>query len=187
VSDISTTIDLVPYDQVRASIEDGDVLLFRGSMLTSEIIKRVSSGVYSHAALALWWGDRLMLCQAVNNGVEAVPMRVALGGYEGAADWYKLHPAARAGINYAALGAEAKADLGKPYSHVGLIAEGAHVLMGTALPNEGAVPTAFLCSQYVARCFRKAGLPLTDKEDIDTSPTDLATSDLLALMGTLSV
>jgi|HubBroStandDraft_4_1064222.scaffolds.fasta_scaffold179904_2 hypothetical protein len=179
--------DLLSYDDIRSAMEDGDVLLFRGTYLTSRIIQAVSRGVYSHSAIAVWWGDRLMLCQAVDKGVEAVPMRVGLTGYEGAADLYKLRPAARATIDIAALVVEAKADLGLPYSHVDLLREGAHVLLGTSLPAEGAGPPGYLCSQYVAHCFRKAGLPLCDKRDLDTSPTDIATCPSLELIGTLAV
>jgi hypothetical protein len=179
--------DTLFYYDVRAAIEDGDVFLFRGSHLTSRIIQAVSSGVYSHSGVALWWGDRLMLCQAVEDGVQAVPMRVGLTGYEGAVDWYKLRPTTRAAIDVAALLLEAKRDLGLPYSHTSLVKEGAHVLFGTSTPAEGEFPAGFLCSQYVAHCYRKAGLPICDKADVDISPTDLATSAVLELMGTIVV
>jgi hypothetical protein len=179
--------DTLFYHDVRAAMEDGDVLLFRGSVLTSRIIQSVSSGVYSHSGIAVWWGDRLMLCQAVEDGVQAVPMRVGLTGYEGAADWYKLRPDTRAAIDLAAFVLEAKRDLGLPYSHTSLVEEGAHVLFGTSMPDEGEFPTGFLCSQYVAHCYRKAGLPLCDKADVDTSPTDIAVSPVLELMGTIVV
>ena len=179
--------DVVSYDDVRAGVEDGDVLVFRGSAATSRIIEGVSGGVYSHAAMALWWGERLMLCQAGGDGVEAIPMRVALASYDGEADYFKLRPAARAGLDMKAFLAEAKADMGLPYSHVNLIREGAHVLLGTDAPADDESPTAFVCSQYIAHCFRKAGLPLCDKDDLDTSPTDVATSSALELMGTLVV
>jgi hypothetical protein len=185
MADASAPDDTLRYDDIRKGIDDGDVILFRGTVTTSRIIEAVTQGAYSHSALAVWWGDRLMLCQAGGSGVEAVPMSVALATYAGAVDWYKLHPEARALVDMAALLGEAKADLGLPYSHMSLVREGAHRLFGTSLPPEEASPSGLVCSQYVSRCFRKAGLPLCDKADLDTAPTDIATSSVLELIGTI--
>ena len=42
------------YFDVRDQIDNGDVLLFRGSLLHSRIIQRWTRSVYSHVGLALW-------------------------------------------------------------------------------------------------------------------------------------
>jgi hypothetical protein len=49
----------LPYNQfARKVIEEGDVLLFRGTGLVSYIIKKAGRGLYSHAALASWQGEQ---------------------------------------------------------------------------------------------------------------------------------
>lgn len=44
------------YAEVRDELRDGDAVLFRGSVLASRIIQRISGGRHSHAAVVLEWG-----------------------------------------------------------------------------------------------------------------------------------
>ena len=73
----------VAYPDVRAQIQDGDVLLFQGTHWLSRLIRWGSKSPYSHAGVALWWGPRLMVVQAVGKGVEAVPLSHAVDRYSG--------------------------------------------------------------------------------------------------------
>lgn len=45
---------LIKYNEATNYIQDGDVLLFRGTSLISMLIQAVGEGYYSHAALATW-------------------------------------------------------------------------------------------------------------------------------------
>jgi hypothetical protein len=174
------------YGDIRDRVEDGDVVLFRGTVFLSRAIEKISHGVYSHCAIAATWGERKMLLQAeLMGGVQAVPMSVAVGTYTGRVDWFKVAPALRAKLDIAVLLAEARADLGLTYATSELLRVAAHTLFGTSLPDDCDNPHALFCSQYVERCFRKAGLRITKDSDIGTSPSEIAASEALRLQGTI--
>lgn len=178
---------LVRYDEIRDQIEDGDVILFCGTIFLSRVIERVSHGDYSHCAIAANWGERKMILQAeLVGGVQAVPMSVAVGTYRGRVDWYKIAPAARAKLDIAALLAEARADLGLAYARKELLQAAGHFLFGAKLPSDPNDPNSLFCSQYVERCFRKAGLSLGTDTDGGTSPSEIAASGVLQYKGTIA-
>ena len=68
------------YGDIRSHVDDGDVMLFRGTLLLSRMIERLSHGAYSHCAIAANWRERKMILQAqIVGGVQAVPLSVAVG------------------------------------------------------------------------------------------------------------
>jgi hypothetical protein len=174
------------YGDIRGQVEDADVLLFRGTIFFSRAIEKISHGAYSHCAIAANWAERKMLLQAeLMGGIQAVPMSVAVGTYKGQVDWYKIVPAVRAKLDVAALLAEARADLGLTYATSDLLRVAAHNLFGVSLPEDSDNPHALFCSQYVERCFRKAGVSLCKDSDVGTSPSEIADSNVLKFMGTI--
>lgn len=176
---------LLQYGDIRGNIQDGDVFLFRGTVLLSRMIEKYSHGSYSHCAIAAGWGDRKMLLQAeLTGGVQAVPISVAVGTYKGRVDWYGLRPEARKKVDLAALLAEAKADLGLSYATSDLLRVAAHNIFRAVLPADSVDPQALFCSQYVARCFRKGGLAFDDS-DVGTSPSEIAASEALEFRGVI--
>jgi hypothetical protein len=181
-----TPANQLQYGDIRSRVEDGDVILFRGTVFLSRVIERASQGTYSHCGIAANWGERKMLLQAeLLDGVQAVPMSVAVGTYSGRTDWYKIAPAWRGKLDLAALLAEARADLGLTYATSDLLRVAAHTLFGAGLPADCDNPHALFCSQYVARCFRKAGVALCNDSDVGTSPSEVAASPVLQLQGTI--
>jgi hypothetical protein len=177
---------VVKYGDIRSQVEDGDVLLFRGTIFFSRAIEKISHGAYSHCAIAADWGERKMILQAeLMGGIQAVPMSVAVGTYKGQVDWYKIVPAVREKLDMAALLAEARADLGLTYATSDLLRVAAHNLFGARLPDDSDNPHALFCSQYVERCFRTAGVALCKDSDVGTSPSAIAGSDVLKFMGTI--
>ncbi len=176
---------MIRYNDVRSQVDDGDVILFRGTILLSRIIERVSHGDYSHCALAANWGERKMVLQAeLVGGVQAVPMSVAVGTYKGRVDWFRIAPSHRARLDIASLMAEARADLGLGYAKEGMLKAAEHFLFGAHISEDPNDPRALFCSQYVERCFRKAGLSLSKDADAATSPTQISASTALEYMGT---
>jgi hypothetical protein len=174
------------YGDIRSQVRDGDIFLFRGTIFLSRIIEKVSHGDYSHCAIAADWGERKMLLQAeLMGGVQAVPLSVAAGTYKGQVDWYTIAPAWRDKLNIAALLEEARADLGLTYATSELLRVAAHNLFGSNLPEDCDNPHALFCSQYVERCFRKAGKALCVDSDVGTSPSQIAASEVLELQGTI--
>jgi hypothetical protein len=178
---------LLKYGEIRDRVEDGDIVLFRGTVLLSRVIEKVSHGAYSHCAIAANWGERKMLLQAeLMGGVQAVPFSVAAGTYQGRVDWYKIAPARRATLDIPALLQEARADLGLTYATSELLRVAAHSLFGAKLPQDCDNPHALFCSQYVERCFRAAGMPLCTDSDVGTSPSEIAASAVLQFQGTIA-
>jgi len=177
---------LQPYREVRGHVEDCDVFLFRGQYLISKLFEKVDFSYYSHAALAAWWGSRLMILQAEGPGIQAIPMSVAIATYPGRVDWYKLRKDSfpDAVKQLQAVLTEAKSDLGLSYGFGDLLRNILHWLANFKL-KDPMKPGAMFCSEYVERCFRVAGMSLTGKPDITTFPKDIAASPHLAYQATI--
>jgi hypothetical protein len=176
---------MVQYNDVRSQIADGDVILFRGTILLSRIIELISHGDYSHCAIAADWGERKMILQAeFVGGVQAVPLSIAVGTYNGRVDWFRIKPDQRKRLDIAALMAEARANLGLGYAKEGMLKAAEHYIFGAHITDDPGDARALFCSQYVTRCFRKAGATLSTDTDADTSPTEISTSGVLEYQGT---
>jgi hypothetical protein len=176
------------YRAVRAEIQDGDVLLFQGTHWLSRLIRWGSKSAYSHAGVALWWGPRLMVVQAVGKGVEAVPLSVAVDHYSGQVDWFSPLPEVRARLRRDALVTAALDEVGKPYAHGPLLRLARMLWHGRMRkyrdPKKSAA--AYFCSQLVSRCYRLAEVDLVPgRADAHTSPGDLAACGQLLLRGVL--
>lgn len=174
------------YTDIRGRIQDGDVILFRGERLISRMIEAGSGSKYSHAAIALWWHRRLMLLQAEPECIQAVPLSVALGKYEGVADWYRVRDEHRAATDFAPILDEAKINLGLAYNASEMLQSALHGLIGLDLPPDCETPHALFCSQYVARCYRVGGLPLREgMTDIEITPGHISKSPILEHAATI--
>src|SRR5574341_477420 len=149
----------VAYADAHGRIRDGDLFLFRGEYLISKLFRRADRSYYSHAALAAWWGGRLMILQAEGTGIQAIPLSVAIASYPGRADWYTLKreeiPDFDAKLRAALV--EAKSDLGLAYGYVDLLRNIARWALRMKLADP-CRPRAMFCSEYVERCFREAGM-----------------------------
>ena len=181
--------DPVEYPDVRSQIQDGDVLLFQGTGRFSRFIRWGSGSAYSHAGLALWWGPRLMVVQAVLKGVEAVPLSVAVDHYSGQVDWYQPLPEVRARLRPDLFLAAALDEVGKPYALRGLVRLAWLIWNGRLRkyrdPRRPA--SELFCSQLVSYCYRVADADLVDgRADAHTSPGDLATCGKLVLRAALN-
>jgi hypothetical protein len=181
-----TPSTLRDYAAVRSQLRDGDVILFSGSGILSKLIEKCSHGHYSHSGIVAWWGHRVMLLQAEIQCVQAVPLSVAIADYEGRCDWWSLKDALRTEANLDAILGEAKADLGLPFGVIKLVQEGLHALIGISAPIDpktGTLPSMF-CSEYVGRCFGKAGITF-DQTGAIPSPEQIAESRFFDYRATL--
>jgi hypothetical protein len=177
------------YSKVRLDIHDGDVLLWRGHYAISTVFRLFTGSWYTHAAIAVWWGERLMILQAEPVGLQAVPLSSTVKRYDGLVDWYKIKDEYRNQIDVDGVLTEAKKDLGLPFGTLAAFRSSwnrflhisgiVHRRLGFPLIRSPRNRRAMFCSQYVSRCFRAGGLPLTSHPDIDTLPGDVARSDLL--------
>lgn len=175
----------VRYSEIRDRIEDADVFMFRGNKIISRLFQAGSHSKYSHSALAGWWHRRLMLFQAELACVQTVPLSVAVRSYDGLVDWYKIRPEHRQRVDVLDILDEAKANLGLAYGTTDVFRTILHEVANVSLPPDCESPHALFCSQYVARCFRVAGLPLRDEQDMAIFPSEVAASPVLQYMGTI--
>jgi hypothetical protein len=175
----------VPYSQVRAGIQDGDVILFRGNAELSHVISDISQSAYSHAGLVLTWYGRLMLLSAEMPKVQALPLSIVIAKYNGRIDWYKLVPEARAKLDIQRLAIEALVHLGIEYGTGKLFELASHFILGTEADDDNANPDTMVCSQYISRCFRLAGMDISLKSDLATVPGEIAVSPLFCYQATL--
>lgn len=182
----------VLYSQVRDAIQEGDVILFRGDRKLSRLISYIADSPYSHVGLVLTWYGRRILLSAEMPKIQALPLGLAVAGYHGRVDWYQLVPEARARLNRERLALEALTNLGIEYGARTLLDMGAHYTLGTEIHEEkhgiddaAATPHSMVCSQYVSRCFRLAGVDLSDKSDVETNPSVIAGAPQLRFAGTL--
>jgi hypothetical protein len=177
----------VCYHEFRAQMRDADVLLFKGSGWVSNIIKWKTKSAYSHAGLVAWWGDRLMVLEAVGNGVRATPISYNLQKYSGGIDYYRCtielsDPLRQSMLSFA------QQQLGKEYSFRRLVGFFFKLILNKPLEQceSAKVPSTFFCSEYVAEVYEHAGCDLVlERSSQYTSPDKLACTEKLEFVGTL--
>ena len=59
-----------------------------GDLFASRIIRWATGSPYSHAGLAVWWNERLMVLEAVGKGVVVTPLSANVRGYHGDVEWF---------------------------------------------------------------------------------------------------
>ena len=170
------------YDKFRSEIKNGDVLMYMGNSLLSKLIRFVTKSNYSHAGIAVWWNDRLMVLEAVGKGVILTPMSKNVSHYNGWVDWLTAtkpisKPKRLRMVQFA------QKELGKEYSKWKLIIFGYILILGKDKDKRDKLRQAnkLFCSQYVAQIYNSAGIDLKEGvSDRFTSPKDIAHSDKLA-------
>jgi hypothetical protein len=182
------------YTDIRGSIQDGDILLFKGRGLLSRLISMFTRSEYTHSGIAVWWNERLMVLEAVGKGVWAVPLSWRLATYKGWAYWWtadehKLREKSVV-LDRASIVARAKIELGKEYATWLLVRAARRILLrvrgGAADPLRP--PDKLLCSQYVSQAYRAGNLDLIEDEpDSFTTPAHLASCGYLRNRGQIYI
>jgi len=175
------------YTDARGRIKDCDVLMYRGRSWQSQLIRLVTGAPYSHAGLAVWWNDRLVVLEAVSRGVMVTPLSRNVRHYDGRVEWFTcvedISPSDRQRmVEFAQL------ELGKAYGTWQAILIGLHHLFGAQGGGGDAFHRArkLVCSHYVAGVYTLVGRDLKrGSSDRFTAPGDLARSPLLRRMGAL--
>lgn len=194
------------YADVRTSLRDGTVLLFRGRGIFSSLIQGAGRSPYSHAAILAWWGHRLLVVEArEGKGVRAVPLSAVLAeGHD--VDAYDVRGLSPLGDERRVAVGEAISWLSTRYGWRTILRIGlSRLLVPLAwLPPVGALrarwsrplrdsrglPTSgLICSQLVGMTWRAAGVELVadvpDWDDAVVEPGDLARSTRLERIGRL--
>ena len=188
--------DYGPSSAVRASIENADVLLFRGASLTSRIIEIGTHSCYTHAAVAFrssndepfrtpYGAGRVCLVEAVGTGVRMHLLSEELATYEGAVELWRLKPPYAERLSASGVIAEARRYIGRPYAFghlLNFVVDWA-TLGWLHLRSRSRDKAALFCSQLVSRAYFKGGVDLNVKHgDAATAPGDLVAGGRLAFV-----
>lgn len=171
----------IRYDLIRPHIKNGDVLMFKGKYRSSFLIKRLTESSYSHAGIAVWWNKRLMVMEAVEEGVRIIPLSRKIERYKGEVEWFSCRKEISEEDRLRMV-MFAQEELGKSYAKWKTIVFGWKIFFRRKLSDrdEFRQENKLFCSLYVAQIYNVVGLDLRkDRADRFMSPDDIAKSDLL--------
>ncbi len=154
------------YRNVRAQIEDGDLLLFRRP---KAVLSEATLGDYSHAAMALWRGDVLLMAESREwRGARIVTLSSQVRNNPGVIDVFRpriKHEIAAEAADWMARHA------GHEYSYLGIVRYAIHreVIFDLCFQMLGLIknPQRYrepvfhepkFCSEQVAWCYRRAAI-----------------------------
>ncbi len=177
----------IQYDATRSNIKNGDVLLYKGRSLNSRIIQFVTRSEYSHAGLAAWWKDRLMVLEAVGHGVIVTRLSANVALYDGDVELFTAiedipEPDREEMVHFA------QEELGKQYARWKAILLGIRLLFVRETKTRDALKREkrLFCSHYVAQVYNKIQRDLKkNTSDRFMSPGDVAKSPMLRKVGIL--
>lgn len=176
------------YGDIRSALSDADVLLFRGEGLVSRVAAIGGGGIYSHAGITFWDGDRVKLVQATGSkGVHVCFLSDELREYHGAVEHWRVHPP-HDGPPFDPKGAVAEANkrVGAVYAYPLLLKFFWDWLFRPVFRrnfrSRARSVRAFFCSQLVAHSYRVGGKLDLDPHhgDAATGPGDLARGGRIA-------
>jgi hypothetical protein len=178
---------IVKYDQVRDQIKNGDVFMYKGKGFISSVIRWVTHSPYSHAALAVWWNQRLMVMEAKGQGVIVNPTSRSIRHYRGDVEWFSCKKEISEDDRLRMV-KFAQEELGKSYGRWKAILLGIKILFEHDLEKRDRLKREkrLFCSEYVAQIYNFIGLDLKKgRSDRFTKPDDIANSPLLEKRGQL--
>ncbi len=169
------------YGDVRLQIRNGDVLMYRGRSLQSRLICLLTRSRYSHAGLAVWWNDRLVVMEAVGRGVMVTPLSSNVRHYDGRVEWFTSREEITESERMQ-LVAFAQRELGKEYATWRAILLGLRILFNRRVEERDRLrrEQKLFCSYYVAQAYNAINRDLKRGfSDRFMSPGDIAASPLL--------
>ena len=179
--------DNLVYEKYRATIKDGDVLLYEGKGMLSWIIKKFSRSKYSHSGIAAWWNDRLMVMEAIRKGVVVTTLSRNVSRYHGNVDWYtsKINISEKVRNKMIKF---AQKELGKEYNFLELLIIGIKIIFHKVIKLKNFKDERLICSQFVSDVYHSIGIEI--KETVAppfVTPADIAESKVLKFKGVLKI
>ena len=179
--------DALTYSDMRKTVASGDVLLYEGEKFFSWVIKKVTRSRFSHAGIAVWWNERLMVMEAVGRGVVVTPLSASVGHYNGHVHWYtSKRPLSEEERKRMIIFAQEH--LGKEYAHLKAIWVGIKLLFNWKPEKRDRLKREqkLFCSAYVAQIYNSIGVDLKPGlSDSSVVPEDIASSPELLHRGVL--
>jgi hypothetical protein len=186
VRGVGKMANYVIYKEIRSNIKNGDILMYKGKGLFSALIKFFTRSDYSHAGIAVWWNERLMVMEAVGKGVIVTPLSRNIDYYPGDVEWFEYEEkiSEEDRIKMMICGQE---ELGRSYGKLKVLWFGIKIFFGLKLKKEDAEEhDRLFCSEYVSKIYDCIDLDLDmDKAHRNTSPDDIVKSSKTVFKGVL--
>jgi hypothetical protein len=180
---------LSKYNEVRLQIKNGDVIMYTGKKIFSRLISWLTRSPYSHAGIAVWWNERLMVMEAVMRGVRIAPLSRNIYEHKGNVEWFSSKKEI-SDEDRLRMVIFAQEELGKSYARWKAVLFGLKILFNRNLSRKDQLrmENKLFCSQYVAQIYNSIGLDLKrNREDRFMSPGDVARSPLLEKRGKFKI
>jgi hypothetical protein len=199
-ADVLDRLPPTPYEEARKMVADGDILLCSAYDPMSRLIRWATKSPWSHIALAFNLRDvgRIIVLECVAKlGVRAVPLsdfvsrtssgvhpypgRILLARHTGMPQAVREGDAGIAHLRH--MSEYAFDRLGTPYSNLETAKIGLRVAAGRLnirMPGRLSPDDEFICSEYVARCYERIGLPVPWDGLGFIAPADFARDSALA-------
>jgi len=177
------------YEEVRPHIKNGDVIMYEGKSIVPKLVGWFTRSPYSHAGIAVWWNERLMVMEAKMRGVMVMPLSRNIFRHKGKVEWFtsKQEISDEDRLRMVIFAQE---ELGKRFAAWKAILLGWKVLSKRDLGERDRLrrENKLFCSQYVAQIYNSIGLDLKKKrEDRFMSPGDIAKSPLMEKRGEFKI
>jgi len=149
-----------PYAQVRRLVRDGDLLLCSANDPFSRLIRWSSASPWSHIAMAFRIPslNRVMVLESVQQlGVRSVPLSTFISKTSTGTHPYPGQTSSKRLYDFAF------GRLGDRFAGGEIAKIGLRLLLGRLdirLPDSLGPRNEFICSEFVAKCFEKAGLEI---------------------------
>lgn len=187
--DVFSTVPERDYDDARAEIRSGDILLCSGKHPFSILIQQATDSIWSHVAFVLRLDaiDRIMVLESVEGiGVRTVPLSAYVRGSPAKPKGYDgrlliaRHAAFDAAVSQDALNRMscfAVDRFGYPYDNDEIAKIAARITLGALgrkIPKKIKPDNEFICSEYAARCYAEVGVEMQWNPRGFIAPSDFA-------------
>jgi hypothetical protein len=177
------------YEEVRLQIKNGDVIMYEGKSMVPKLVSWFTRSPYSHAGIAVWWNERLMVMEAAMRGVMVMPLSRNIFRHKGKVEWFtsKQEISDEDRLRMVIFAQE---ELGKSFARWKAVLFGLKILLNRNLSKKDQLrmENKLFCSQYVAQIYNSIGLDLKkNREDRFMSPGDIAKSPLMEKRGEFKI
>lgn len=189
-------------DELRPLLKTGDLLLCSGTSLFSELIQQATHSPWSHVGLIVRVDaiDRIMLFESVEtHGVRTLPLSRYLLDYDQQGNPYPGGLAVVRHRGFAKVGAQPQVQamlqfavdqFGSAYDSQDIVriaarVLGSHLTPQALLAKDSDAQRAFICSEYVAQCYARAGVRLEPQAHSYVTPADFAHPSDVVLIGVM--
>lgn len=179
-------IPVASYQELRSTLQSGDLLFTSGEYLASQAIQKVTNSNWSHVGIVfkLESIDRILLLESVENmGVRFAPLSKYLTSYHNNKPYKGEVVLARCNnVNQKVINEIAKFgidELTRPYDKDAIAKILARIALGIGKKEDD---REYICSELVYECFAKAGIKFDYDKRGFISPENIWSDDRVSLV-----